>query len=73
MLLLCVTGYDSIRKTKGADVMPFTKPISENDNKEETYESMQRFMNDMQEVDKEMENGGRRYDEDALKEALGLN
>jgi len=40
---------------------------------EKNSESMLRFLADMREVDEAMANGGRRYDEDALKEALGLN
>jgi len=34
--------------------------------------SMLRFLADMREVDEVMANGGRRYDEDELRSALGL-
>jgi len=35
--------------------------------------SMLRFLADMREVDEVMANGGRRYDEDELRSALGLD
>jgi len=46
--------------------------MDNNDANDRYHRAMLRFLADMREVDEEMANGGKRYDEDELKVSLGL-